>query len=202
MRTLTLLSASPSAAFAEPLTAAEVEHFLGLTSLSPADSERDALIDGLIAGAREMAEVFQGRDLAQKQWELRLDSFEVTEIELRQPLINVELVQYTDSDGAATDLTESTDYIVDLYKATIRPPYGETWPSFTEWPTSAVLARFTSGYDPADAFWSDAGRRIKIGMKLLIADWYHNRLPRSLSEEEVPAAIRALLSAGALPRAH
>ena len=202
MRTLTLLSSSPAATFTEPLTAAEVERFLGLASLSPADSERDALIDGLIASAREMAENFQGRDLAQKQWELRLDSFEDTEIELRQPLIAVELVQYTDSDAAETSLVETTDYITDLHKGMIRPPYGETWPSFTAYPTSAVLVRFTSGYDSDDAFWSDAGRRIKIGMKLLIADWFHNRLPRSLSEEEVPAAIRALLSGGALPRAH
>lgn len=199
---LRLIAASPASPYIEVFTVGEVEHFLGLAALSPADDERDALLESLIVAAREFAESLQGRDLVEKQYEKTLDSFESTEILLRDPLLTVDLVEYRDSDGDWTPLVENTDYIVDTAKqpGLIRPPYAGSWPSFTAWPTSAVLIRFTSGYATDDPFWSDAGQRVLIGMKLLIADWYSNRLPRALSAEDIPAAIKSLLSHGAVPR--
>lgn len=200
---LNLLGGSPLSTYTEPITLAEAEHWLALASLSPVDAERDATINGLITGARELAENLQGRDLVRKQWELTLPCFPA-EIELRDPLVSVDLVRYRDSDGNYTELTEGTDYIVDTAKhpGILEPPYGETWPSFTAWPTSAVLVRFTSGYAADDGFWSDAGARLKIAMKILVAHWFTSRAfelgaPGAL---EYPYTLTTLLTSGALTR--
>lgn len=200
--TLKLTVASPAQTFSEPLVVSEVEHFLGLVSLSPDDTERTMLLEGLIVSAREMAESFQNRDLIEKQYDLRMSYFPCWHVRLRAPLTSVDLVTYKDSDGTTTTLAENTDYIVDTERDTgvILPPYGNTWPSFTPWPSSAVLVRFTSGYASDDLFWSDAGQRILVGMKLLISDWYQERLPLDLDKDGVPRRIRALLSHGANER--
>jgi uncharacterized phiE125 gp8 family phage protein len=203
--TLNLTVTSPPQNYTEPLTVAEVEHYLGLVSLSPVDAERTALLEALISGAREQAEILQGRDLVQKQCDLALDSFAEVIIELRPNLATVDLVKYRDSGGTWTTLTENTDYIVDTSKqpGTIQPVYGGTWPSFTAWPTSAVLIQFTAGLAASDIFWSDAGHRIKIGMKLLISHWFNGRLPFETGTgaiSEYPYAVTALLSQGTVAR--
>lgn len=204
--TLTLLDSSPTGGFTEPLTVSEVRKYLGLPERSPDDADETALLEGLIAGARAQAEQLQGRDLVRKHYELRHDAFWLTEIPLRAPLVAVTSVAYKDSDGTTTTLTENTDYIVDTSKQPgfICPVYGGSWPTFTAWPTSAVTIRFTSGYLDTDKFWIDAGRQIKTGMKLLISEWYNNRLPFEIGAsavQEYPYAVTALLSAGALLRA-
>lgn len=197
--TLSLTAASPAQSFTEPMTLAEIRHYLKIVESSPSDSEEDSLLEMYIAAARETAEIMQGRDLVQKQWDLTLAYFDFTEIALRPPLSSVDRVQYTDSDGIVTAMAENTDYIVDLARGVIMPPYGGSWPSFTAWPTSAVLVRFTSGYAPGDAFWSDAGKRIIAGMKLLIAQWYENRENVNVGNivNELPYAVTALFQFGA-----
>jgi len=86
----------------------------------------------------------------------------------------------------------------------VSPPYNKTWPTFATWPSSAILIRFTSGYAANSPFWSDAGARVKNGMKLLISNWYHNRLPFEkgmAATAEYPYAVTACLSYGSLVRA-
>lgn len=201
---LNLTVTSPPQSLTEPLTVAEVEHFLGLATLSPEDADRTALLEGLIAGGREQAEILQHRQLVEKQWDLGLDYFPSGGIRLLAPLVSVDLVEYRDSGGAWIPLVENTDYIVDLSKhpGVILPPYGKTWPSFTAWPSSAVLVRFTAGMTDSDPFWLDAGQRIKIGMKQLISHWFNGRLPFELGAmvtAEYPYTVTALLSTGAVP---
>lgn len=204
MGNLTLTVSSPAQTFTEKLTVAEVEHFLHLPALSPEDTERNALIESLIIAAREVAENYQGRDLIEKQWDLRLSGFPAV-IELRPHLQTVDLVQYTDYTGTANTLTETTDYIVDTAKqpGVIMPPYDGSWPSFTAYPTSPVLIRFTAGLASDDIFWSDAGQRVLIGMKKLIELWYNESeiLPPGSSGASVPFGIQMLLSTGGIPRA-
>lgn len=195
---LELTDASPAQTFTEPITKAEVRTWLNITESSPADSEQDALLDGLISAAREKAELLQGRDLIPKQYDLYLD-YLCGDIELRTPLVSVDLVRYTDSDGNTITLSEGTDYVVDTARGLIHPPYGETWPSFTPAPSSAVLIRFTSGYSADHPFWLNAGQRILMGMRLLITIWHENRLP---ADGELPPAVTVLLSSGAVPRVH
>jgi uncharacterized phiE125 gp8 family phage protein len=198
-----LLSSSPQQTFAELLTLTETKAFLNLPERSPTDDAEDAMIEGFIIAAREQAEVMQNRDLVPKQYVLSLDYFPA-EIELRTPLVSVDLLRYRDSDGAWTNLTENTDYIVDLARGLVMPPYNVSWPSFTAWPTSAVEIQFTSGYTYDDIFWSDAGQRILVGMKHLIAHWFTGRLPFEmgvLAASEYPFTVSALLMTGAVPRA-
>lgn len=201
---LSLTVTSPVQSFDEPLTLAQVKKFLELPERSPADSEEDAMLDGFIAGAREYGELFQNRDLVEKQYDLGLDYFPC-QIELRTPLVSVDLVQYTDSAGVDHVLTEGTDYIVDLRRGLVMPPYGESWPSFTAWPSSAVLVQFTSGLSGTDVFWNDAGQRVKIGMKHLISAWFSGRMPfepvpGSTDAVELPFTVTSCLSTGAVPR--
>jgi len=199
MKSLSLTVTSPVQSLALPLTVAEVEHFLGLVSLSPDDAERTALLGALIDSARELAEGFQNRDLVLKQWDLRLPYFPSWWVRLRAPLVSVDLVTYMDSDGTTHTLTENTDFIKDTDRepGVIYPPYGARWPTYTPWPSSSVLVRFTSGYSGDGLIPS----LVKVGMKHLIADWFQNRLPRGISEEDVPRAIRYTLSYGAIDRA-
>jgi uncharacterized phiE125 gp8 family phage protein len=200
---LELTIASPAQSFVEPLELDEVSKYLKQTQ----DSDEVEMIEGFIAAARETAELLQGRDLIEKQYDLYLDLF-VGEcdgsIELRKPLQSVDLVQYRNSDGDLTTLIEDTDYIVDTARGLIAPAYGTDWPWFTAHPSSAVLIRFTSGYASTHPFWSNAGRRIKVGMLMLISMWYEQRIPFIPSNrgelKEIPFAVTNLLSWGAVPR--
>lgn len=194
MSTLKLTISSPPQSFVEPLTVAEVEHYLGLVAMSPEDAARTALIEGFITGAREAAEWFQGEDLVQKQYDLTLDRFPAAGIALRSPLVSVDLISYKDSDGTTHALAEGTDYIVDAAKDLVLPPYGGAWPSFTPWPSSAVLVRHTAGGT------QEIPKLVTVGMKMLISDWFNCRLPRDLDREEIPKGIKVLLSYGAKQR--
>lgn len=216
---LSLTVTSPPQSFTEPLDSVDVSKFLELPARNPPDPDESMMILGFIAGAREQAEILQGGlDLCPKQYDLALDYFPYSgwgaggwgsnpggcgEIQLRRPLVSVDLVQYRDSTGSYVDLVEGTDYIVDLARGLVLPPYGASWPSFTLWPSSAVLVRHTSGYAATDAFWGGAGARLKIGMKQLISAWFTGRLPFERgpgSIQEYPFYVRHLLSIGAIPR--
>lgn len=204
---LNLTATSPVQSFTEPLSLAEVKKFLNIPDRSPADSAEDDELEMMIGAAREIAETEQGRDLVEKQWDLSLDYFGAHEIELRDPLQSVDLVKYRDSTGTETTLVENTDYIVDAAKhpGRVMPPYGESWPSFTAWPSSAVTVRFTSGYNAAALFWSDSGKRIRQGMLLLVSEWYNNRLPMSYDlsvggTNQTVDRIMALLRYGSVNR--
>lgn len=191
---LLLTTTSPVQPFTEPLTVAEVETFLGITAPSPVDQSYVAELETFIEAAREQAELLRGDDLVEKQYDLHIDDFWTYQIELRRPLESVDLVRYRDSDGNYTTMTEGTDYIVDLSKGLIMPPYDESWPDFTPWPSSAVLIRFTVSapqYLP---------KAVKVGMLKLISDWFNDRLPfvkGADAAEGYPARLKMLLCSGA-----
>lgn len=201
--TLTLTESSPAQSFSEPLTLTEVKKYLNLPERSPVDGDEDLMLEGFIIAAREVAEILYGKDLIPKQYDLYLDYFPC-EIELDGPLTSVDLVRRRDSDGAYTTLAEGTDYIVDLVRGCVVPPYSESWPSFTEWPSGAVLVRFTRGYSSTHPFWSNAGQRILVGMKNLISAWYNNRLPFEIGNKEgmneYAFTVSALFGFGSVPR--
>jgi uncharacterized phiE125 gp8 family phage protein len=205
---LNLTQQSPVQTFVEPLTNAEMYSYLKIPARSPVDPEEDDYITSMISASREQAEILQNRDLVRKQWDLTYDYWMSYRVQLRAPLVSVDLAQYMDSTGAITVMTEGPngDYIVDASKqpGSIYPPYSKTWPTFTPWPTSALLIRFTSGYSNADPFWNDSGARIKTGMKLLISAWYNNRMPfekGAAATQEYPYAVTSCLSYGSLVRA-
>ena len=221
-----LTESSPPHVFEETLSLSEARAFLNIAEESPTNQAQDLMLGGFITAARDQAEILQGRDLIPKQYDLYLDlllgfdaiagaayplrfnsiyNFGVGyEIELRSPLQSVDLFQYTDSSGSVTTLAENTDYILDKARSLVTPPWGKMWPFFNPQPTSAVLLRFTAGYPSTHPFWSNAGQRIIVGMKMLIAAWYENRIPFEMGRRmvEFPYAVSDLLSYGARPRVH
>lgn len=193
MGELRLTDTSPEQTLIEPISTLEMKEFLRVPVLSPTDEQQDTEIDGLTAGAREMAEAYQNRDLAGRQWDLWFDYFERVVFQLRHPLSSVDLIQYTDSVNVSHDLVEDTDYIVDTVKATVQPVYGGSWPSCTPYPALAVLIRFTTGA-------AVVSQTVHVGIKLLTSDWYFNRLPRNIGDGDLPMHIQRLLEHGAIPR--
>jgi uncharacterized phiE125 gp8 family phage protein len=203
---LNLTETSPAQSFTEPLDLDTVKSFLKIPTRTPTDTFEDELLMSFISAAREQAEILQNRDLVVKQWDLNHDYWPSYRIEMRAPLKSVELVQTTDSNGIKTALTVNKDYIVDATKGpgVLAPPYNATWPTFTPWPSSAILIRFTSGYSSSNAWWKGAGSRIRTGMLQLISHWYNNRLPFERgagATVEYPYAVTACLTYGSLVRA-
>ena len=183
----------------EPVSLAAAKAFLRQDA--PDD---DDLISSLITAAREQAEMYQRRILVRKQFDLTFDYWPSFRIELATPVVSVDLVQYTDGDGDVQPLVAGTDYIADLSKqpAVITTPVNTTWPWFNPAPSSSILIRFTAGYASDDAYWANGGARVKIGMLLLIAHWYTNRLAITAgASAELPMSITMCLSSGTLRRA-
>ncbi len=194
--TLELTEASPTQSFVEPLSLEDVIEFLYLPETM--EQAQGATLLGLISAAREQAEIAQGRDLVVKQWDLVLDYWPCSWIELRPKLISVDLVSYRDATGTETVLTAGTDFLVDATKqpGVLTPLYNAFWPTFTPGPTGSILIRFTAGIAADSVFWSDAGARVKLGMKQLILEWFSNRLPVGAAAEELPYGISSCLSYG------
>jgi uncharacterized phiE125 gp8 family phage protein len=189
---LKLTATSPAQVPTEPITLAEAKQFVKFIEASPADPAEEYLLEVIISAAREIAETIQGRDLVEKQYDLVLDTFVEPELRLRDHLQSVDLVSYKDSDGLTTTMVEDTDFIKDVDRGLILPPYDETWPEFTPWPSSAVLVRFTVS-PPA------VPSHVVAGIKLLVAHLYENRTPVNIGNivNELPFAVKTLLEMGA-----
>jgi uncharacterized phiE125 gp8 family phage protein len=176
---LGLTEASPPQSFVEPLTLIDVKTFLRLPARSPVDPNEDAELSSFITAAREQAEILQGRDLVTKQWDLHYDYWPSYYIPLRANLQSVDLFTLKQNTGVLITLVENTDYIVDNSKSPgiVTPPYNTEWTPFTPWPSSAMLIRFTAGISTASPFWLNEGQRVKNGMRMLINNWFTNKLP-------------------------
>ena len=201
--TLRLTETGDAQTFEMPLDLDEVKNFL---QVDLGDPLQDDTIQGMIYGAVDQAEILQNRDLFRKQWDLHYDYWPAYRIQLRAPCVSVDQVEYIDLTGSTTAMTADTDYFVDLKKqpAVVTPPWNRSWPAFTPAPSSAILIRFTSGYDLGSPFWKGPGARIKMGMKQLIASWFEQRLPFTMgarNDAELPFSVTSNLSYGALERA-
>ena len=201
--TLRVTEADPAQTFTEPLTLDMVKKHL---QIDDANTDSDGLLQMWISAARYQAEIVQGRDLIRKQWDLSYDYWPQYRVELRAPLVSVDLVQYKDLTGATTEMEENTGYVVDKTKepGLITPPWNISWPAFMPWPSSSILIRFTSGYAADSQWWSGRGALVKSGMLLLISAWFENRLPFATglaSVNEYPFAVTSCLSYGSLKRA-
>ncbi len=167
---LNISQGSPYIPPVEPMSLKEAKQLIRVDF-----NDEDALIDKMIKAARVAAEKATGLHLAVKQYDLTLDQFTYRDIQLPVPLQAVDLFQYKDYIGNVTEMTEGTNHIVDLARGVIVPPYGQFWPQFTPWPSSAVLIRFRVGYPRQNAFWDDEGNAIMLGMRFLVNDWWSNR---------------------------
>lgn len=173
----------------EPLTLEETKLHLRVEH-----SADDTLINTLIQAAREVAEDLTWRAVVTQTITLVLDGFPSDGIiELpRPPLIQVDSVQYVDTNGETQTLTADSDYQVDAYSepARIVPAYNQTWPS-TRPIANAVTVVYQAGYGAA----ADVPRKIRQAMLLIVGEWYTHREEYAGKpvREAVPLRARDLL---------
>ena len=146
-------------------------------------SDHDAMIEGLTRAALAHAEQWCGRAFEPQTWELTLDEFPASEIELPLgPLQSVASVRYIDADGVEQTI-DPAEYEVDLSSS-------DGWVvAVGSWPVvmgiiNAVRVRFVAGDEtPED---------VRHAILLLIGHWYANREAGGASEA-IPFGVDALL---------
>lgn len=123
-----------------------------------------------IAAAREDAETFTGRALAEQTLELRLDRWPaVDELWLpRPPVTAVSWVKYTNELGAQSTLAAET-YLVDAgpQAARLRLRVGQAWPGVVL-QAGGLVVRYTAGYPVVPA-------RVKQAILMMVGHLYENR---------------------------
>lgn len=129
----------------EPVTLEEVKLFLRVDG-----TDEDALIEGLIASAREAAEHLTNTSLCTQTLERVIDAFPEVEIELGSPPVQtIVSVKYIDTTGAQQTL-DSSAYSLDKDRAPgwVLPAVDTEWPDTLD-TANAVRVRFTAGVDAA-----------------------------------------------------
>lgn len=153
---------------AEPVILAEAKLHCRVDS-----ADDDTLITALIVAARELAEQQTGRALVTQTWELALDAFPVSEIELPLPPVqSIVSIKYLDSNGAEQTVP-GADYGLDNYGSVrhlVILAAGVEWPA-TLVAANAVKVRFVAGYGAA----VDVPGSIRQWMLLQIGNWYATR---------------------------
>ncbi len=169
-----------------------------------ATSVEDDLLTAIITSSREHVEDITRRALLTQTWDYYLDAFPAEDY-FKLPFGNLQSVthlKYTDSDGTITTMTEDTDYIVETNGdqcGRIVLPYGETWPSFTAFPSNPIVCRFVCGWTTAALVPS----KIRAAVKMICSDLYSNREsqmlgnPNSLAYQE-NKTVKALLASARL----
>ena len=166
-----------------------------------ATSIEDDLLNSIITAAREHIEDITRRQIITATWDYFLDNFPDTNY-IKLPygnLQSVSYIKYTDSDGTQTTMTVTTDYLVEQngeYYGRIVLPYGESWPSFTAYPTQPIVIRYVAGWTTRAL----VPYKIKAAMLLICANLYVNREGQVLSNMDYREnkAVMGLLSSARL----
>lgn len=150
--------------------------------------DQDDLIELYIRAAADTIEGPDGAGIAlnSQQWDLWLDCFP-TQIALPiGPLIQVDSITYTDTDGVEQTFL-AADYEVDTLKGRVRPVDGKSWPT-TDTVYNAVKVRFTAGYTtlPGD---------LQAAVLLITGHLYEHRVPVIVGESvaEVPFSAQVII---------
>lgn len=131
----------------EPITLAEAK-----LQLRVDHNDEDTIIQGFITAAREHAEQVTKRSIMPQTWEVVLDAFPESDIELLYPVVNaVESVKYIDLNGAQQTMS-AFDYYLDKDSEPGWVILGtdKEWPE-TQEVANAVRVRYTAGYANAAA---------------------------------------------------
>lgn len=154
--------------------------------LNEAETAEDDLLTDIIYTAREHIEDVTRRALLTQTWDYYLDKFPEEDY-FKLPFGNLQSVthiKYTDSDGDQTTMTVTDEYIVETNGdqcGRIVLPYGETWPSFTAYPSNPIVVRFVCGWTTAALL----PYKIKTAMKLICGDLYANRESQSVGQAQI-----------------
>jgi uncharacterized phiE125 gp8 family phage protein len=162
-------------------------------------SNEDTLLTSIIQAAREQVEDITRRALITQTWDYYIDRFPNSNA-FKLPFGNLQSVthiKYTDSDGTQTTMTVSDEYIVETNGdkcGRIVLPYGESWPSFTAYPSNPIVIRFVCGWTSAAAI----PEKIKSALKLILTDLYENRESQIISttgsDYKINTALTKLLA--------
>ncbi len=136
----------------------------------------DPYLTAILKAAREHVEDITGRAILTQTWDYYLDEFPGDDY-IQLPFGNLQSVthiKYTDSDGTQTTMTVTTEYLVETNGegyGRIVLPYGETWPSFTEYTSNPIVIRFIAGWTTAAL----VPYKIKAAIKMIAADLHEMR---------------------------
>ena len=159
-------------------------------------SVEDSLVQSYIKAARQHVEDITRRALITSTWDYclpcwpRCDSIKLPLGNLQNaagPPSTAPIVSWKDTDGTATTLTVTTDYLVETNDdqcGRIVLPYGVPWPSGSLYPSNAITVRFVAGWTTAEL----VPFTIKAAILLALSDLYENR-----SAQEVGTTMTAIL---------
>ena len=167
------------------------------------DIEEDILFYDIIKAAREHVEDITRRALFTQTWAYYLDEWPAGN-RIKLPLGNLQTTSLTvtydevDSDGNKNTetMTLTTDYLIEANGdqcGFIVLPHGETWPSFTRWPTHAIKIQYQCGWTAVTSIPFE----IKAAAKLIALDLYVNRegqVMSALNYQENKTVMRLLQS--------
>lgn len=170
----------------EPLTTAEAKLHLRVDLAT-----EDALIDRLIAAARQRVELELRRALITQTWDFFLDCWpRCRQIRLPMPpLVSVTHVKYYDEANTLQTFALSNYEVATGTPGRVALKEEASWPTLERRP-DAVQIRFVAGYGAAAA----VPAAIKQAMLLLIGHWYkHREQVITGTIAELPMAVEALL---------
>lgn len=158
------------------------------------DGYIEALVETAI-GLIDGADGWLGRALGEQTWEYSLDRFPCPDANSRAgrlliplaPLVAVDAVEYTGSDGADATITGFRLFGVgSTQPGYILPATGNSWPS-TVCEPEVVRITFKAGYESLPA-------GIKHAILLMVGHWYENREAVTEAKlSDLPMAVEALL---------
>lgn len=136
-------------------------------------TDEDAQLTLMIGAAVQAAQNRTGRALVTQTWELALDSFPASEIELPMPPVqSITSIKYLDLNGYTQTLA-STEYALDNYGSQrhwVIPAAGAEWPETLD-AANAVKILFVAGFGAPAAVPAD----IKAWLLLAIGTLYAQR---------------------------
>ncbi len=134
-----------------------------------------------------------GRCIAEQTWQITLDAFPTSAIELRPGKVTeISSIAYDQkSDGEVVSMSPSDFHLYnDTYGSFVVPAKGASWPE-TEDVYSAVQIQFVSGLPV-----SDVRADLKLCVKLLAAHFYEHREAVEVGQvnvEELPLGLQHMI---------
>jgi uncharacterized phiE125 gp8 family phage protein len=169
----------------EPVSLAEAKANLRIVD----DDSEDALISSFIRSARAYVETESGFVFVRRQF---VESFNYWPKYLqlsRQPIVSIESVDYTDSNGAPQTVADA-DYYSALLLRRITPV--GTWPTLGN--GGAISVKYTAGFDEGEQ--AEEIELARQAILLLVGHWYANREAVSIGQgqpAEIPLAASAII---------
>lgn len=163
-----------------------------------ATTAEDTLLTSIRAAGIGHIENITRRALLTQTWYYYLDEFPSGD-SIWLPFGNLQAaglaLSYKDSDATETTMTLTTDYLIETNGDQIGRvvlPYGESWPSFTAYPSNPITVEFACGWTAA----ASVPETIKAALLLVCADLYENREGQILNSftYHENRAVQALLA--------